>query len=113
MRNFRELRVYQSALDFAVEVYKFKEQLPKTEEFGFKDQFRRASTSISINISEGCSKNTDKHFKTYLEHALGSTYEIETILGLCKRIYNLENDEILNDNLNIQRMIVALIKSLK
>ncbi|MDA8886666.1 four helix bundle protein [Bacteroidia bacterium] len=68
MRNFRELKVYQKSLDLTEEVYRFKDGLPKTEEFGLKDQFRRSVTSISINISEGVAKATNKHFKTYLEH---------------------------------------------
>jgi len=113
MRNFRELKVYQKSLDLAEEVYRFKDQLPKTEEFGLKDQFRRSVTSISINISEGSAKATNKHFKTYLEHSLGSSYEVETLMNLSKRLYQLENKEIVLANIEIQKMLVALIRSLE
>ncbi|MBT6235296.1 MAG: four helix bundle protein [Bacteroidetes bacterium] len=85
----------------------------KTEEFGLKDQFRRSVTSISINISEGAAKSTNKHFKTYLEHSLGSSYEVETLMNLSKRLFQLENKQIVMANIEIQKMLVALIRSLK
>lgn len=112
MRNFRQLKVYQKALELAVDIYKFIELIPSKEQFALKSQFRRAVTSISLNIAEGAAKGTDKHFSNYLEHSLGSAYEIETLLILSSKLYALKSKPIYEKTITIQKMIVSLIKSI-
>lgn len=63
--NFEKLIVYQKSLTFIDRVYEVTEKFPSSERFNLVDQFRRAATSIALNIGEG-SAGTDKEFKAFL-----------------------------------------------
>lgn len=53
MNNFRNLDVWNKAVELATYVYKITENLPKTEKYGLTSQIRRSAVSISSNIAEG------------------------------------------------------------
>ncbi|NEN25303.1 four helix bundle protein [Cryomorpha ignava] len=77
---------------------------------------RRASTSISNNISEGCAYETPKAFRQYLRIALGSCFEVENLFVLIGKLYpeiTAPNPELLNLIQAEQKMIIGLMKSLK
>jgi four helix bundle protein len=53
MGDFRDLNVYKKGLDMVKEVYAVSKRFPKEEIFGLTNQFRRATTSVVLNIAEG------------------------------------------------------------
>ncbi|MGE5808171.1 MAG: four helix bundle protein [Nitrospirota bacterium] len=70
--DFEKLIVYQKALDYVDVVYTITKTFPKQEMFSLTDQFRRAATSICLNIAEG-SGGTKSEFNQYLKIARRST----------------------------------------
>lgn len=115
MNNFRELNVWQKAVDLATKIYKATENYPKEEMYGLTSQIRRCTVSISYNIAEGAGRRSKKDFCHFLDMATGSCYELETQLVISKNLdYIAENEfEILkSDFTEIQKMMYALIKSL-
>ncbi|WP_317164181.1 four helix bundle protein [Psychroflexus aurantiacus] len=64
--KFEDLKVYQKAMEFGEAVHQQTKCFPKEKQFGLTSQFRRASDSIALNITEG-SAGTDKPFNNYLE----------------------------------------------
>ena len=72
--NFENLKVYGKALDFIDLVYETTNAFPKEETYGLSSQFRRASTSIVLNIAEGAG-STNKDFNKYLRTAYNSLKE--------------------------------------
>ena len=56
MDNYKDLKVWEKAHQFTLEVYKVSATFPKTETYGLTNQLRRASSSIAANIAEGCGK---------------------------------------------------------
>ena len=72
--NFEDLQVYQKSLDFVDTVYKITSEFPKEEIYGLVSQFRRASTSIALNIAEG-SGSTNREFSRYLRISYNSLKE--------------------------------------
>jgi len=60
MGNFQKLLVWQKAKDLAVAIYKLTNQDKLANDYGLKDQMRRAAISIPSNIAEGDELNTDK-----------------------------------------------------
>lgn len=72
--NFEKLLVYQKALIFIDRVYEITESFPSIERFNLSDQFRRAATSIALNIGEG-SAGTDKEFNSFLRISTRSIKE--------------------------------------
>ena len=51
--SFKDLRVWQEAMKFAVDVYKATAQFPRHELYGLRQQLRRAAVSVPSNIAEG------------------------------------------------------------
>lgn len=82
MRNFRDLEIWKSSLEFVSKIYELTKTLPDTEKFGLASQMNRSSVSISSNIAEGC-RGTNKELTHFLNVALGSSFELETQLELC------------------------------
>lgn len=116
MRNFRELQIWQEGKSFAIDIYRITRQMPKEEVYGLTSQMRRAAVSISSNIAEGCSRNSNKEFIRFLEIAIGSSFELETQLIISCELEFLKEDEVekLIESVNsLQMRINAFIKSVK
>ncbi len=116
MRNFRELDVWKDSLSLVKEVYKLIENLPDSEKFGLKSQISRCVVSIPANIAEGCAKDSQKDFIRFLQISLGSAFELETHIVICRELsfVSIEDESVLNQKINIlQKRINALIKYFK
>lgn len=94
IKDFKDLFLWQRAMDLVVEVYDLVKKLPKEELFALSDQIRRAVISIPSNIAEGQGRNSSKEFIHLLSIAKGSKAELETQLLLCVRINYLKELEI-------------------
>jgi len=81
--NYRDLIVWQKAMDLTVEIYRIAKKLPKEELFSLSDQMRRAAVSIPSNIAEGNGRQTKGEFQHFLRIAKGSAAELETQLLIC------------------------------
>ena len=93
-KSFRELIVWQRAMDLVVEVYSLTKLLPKDEVYGLSSQMRRAAVSVPSNIAEGNSRNTTKEYVRFLNIALGSNAEVETQLEICLKLKYVEANQI-------------------
>jgi four helix bundle protein len=71
MNHFKELRVWQKAVDLAVDIYEIISQFPAEEKYGLSSQVTRSAVAISSNIAEGAGRNTEKDFYNFLGIALG------------------------------------------
>jgi four helix bundle protein len=86
MNNYKELKVWQSAIKLVIGIYKITEEFPQHEIYGLTSQLRRCAVSIPSNIAEGCGRNTNKDFNHFLTIALGSTCELETQLIIANKL---------------------------
>jgi four helix bundle protein len=114
--GYRDLRVWQLAMDLAQEVYKATERFPSRERFGLIDQLRRAAVSVPSNIAEGKGRRTRADFSMFLYHARGSLLEVETQLLLAKRLQYIPETEtaaLLKITAAIGSGLTGLINSLK
>ena len=112
--NFEKLRVYQDALDFSKQIYKVTKKFPKDELFALTSQFRRAASSVSLNIAEGSSL-TKTEFKNFLRRSRGSVYECVPILSLSEDngyISEETRKKIYRDCQKLVKSISALITDL-
>ena len=114
--NFKDLIVWQKAMDLAVKIYELSNELPKKEQFGIISQQCRAAVSIPSNIAEGHSRNSKGEFRQFLGYSNGSASELETLLILCDRLNYIDsvhaNGLIVQLN-EIQRMLNSLKRALK
>ena len=94
IKSFKDLVVWQKAMDLAAEVYRLAKKLPKEERYALADQLRRSASAIPSNIAEGFGRETGKDYANFLVIARGSVFETETHLLLCVRIHYLEAEEV-------------------
>ena len=66
MQKYYNLQIYKRGIKIVVELYQYTKEVPMTERFGLISQIQRASTSIPLNIAEGCGSNSNKDFKNFL-----------------------------------------------
>jgi len=115
IKSYKELKVWQKAIDLVIESYRVSRLLPKTEVFGLTSQIQRAAVSIAANIAEGHGR---EHLGDYLRHlsiARGSLMELETHIYIVTRLY-IPNDEVkraLDMTREVDRMLSGLTKKLK
>lgn len=115
MAGYRDLLVWQSAMQLAEDAYRLTELLPKHEIYSLTSQLRRVAVSIPSNIAEGHGRNSPKEFNHFLGIALGSLAELETQLLLAKRFEYFEEAQlasILKISDQTAKMLQGLKKSL-
>lgn len=116
MNSYKDLIVWQRAIDLCVEIYKTTDLFPKTEQYGLTSQVRRCAVSIPSNIAEGQHRKGIGEFIQFLYISYGSAAELETQLLIAHKIGILSevNYILLVDRLSeIIRMLNKLISSLK
>ena len=95
MHKFEKLEIWELSLDYIDLCYALAEQLPRQEEFNLSSQLRRAATSISLNIAEGSTGQTNDEQARFLGLALRSLIETVACLHLIhRRSYLAENMQL-------------------
>ena len=115
IRSYRDLEVWQAAVDLVVEVYRFSAAFPKCETYGLRSQLRAAAVSVPANIAEGHGRG---HLGDYLHHlsvANGSLMELETHCIIAQRLSYAAEDipSLLKRAAEVGRMLAGLIRALK
>lgn len=116
MKDFKDLAVWQKAHLMTLAIYRHTSAFPQEERYGLTSQLRRAATSISLNIAEGCGRRTDNDFAYFLQIAFGSANETEYALLLSKDLGYLseESFEMLQNSLiEVKKMLASLIAKIK
>jgi four helix bundle protein len=85
IRTFRDLLVWQKAVQLAKAVYEVTRSFPREERFGLTLQLRPAAVSVSSNIAEGHARQ-GREFPHFLSIARGSTAEVESQLFLAAEL---------------------------
>jgi four helix bundle protein len=85
IKSFKELTVWQEAMNLVEMVYQQTIILPKTEMYGLTSQIKRAAVSIPANIAEGNGRKSRKEYLQFLSIANGSIMELETHILILER----------------------------
>jgi four helix bundle protein len=81
-RSYKDLIVWQKAIEFAKLIYQLTKTFPVAEKFGIVAQMRRAGVSIPSNMAKGQARHTTGEFIQFISHAEGSVAELDTQLIL-------------------------------
>ncbi len=109
--NFRELRVWQTAMELVVAVYDLTRSFPPEERYGLVNQMRRAAVSIPSNIAEGNARESSKEYLKHLSIAQGSLAELQTQLEIALRLGFTEGavaQQCLDTSVSVARQLFAL-----
>ena len=93
MKDFRTLTVWQKARRLTLKVYEATCKFPREELYGLIGQMRKSSSSVPMNIAEGCGRGSDLEFGRFLQIAMGSASELEYQLILTRDLTYLDLKE--------------------
>ncbi len=113
--TYRDLVVWQKAMDLVVHVYKLTSVFPRDELYGLTAQLRKSAISVPSNISEGQGRKSTAEFMHHLSIALGSLCEVETQLLVAGRLEYVEGaplDTIIEQCAEVGRLLNGLYNSL-
>jgi len=116
VRSYRDLLVWQRAMDLVVESYQVSKLFPKSEIYGLTGQLQRAAVSVAANIAEGHGR---EHLGDYLHHlsiATGSIMEVETHLLIAQRlcyVTDADTKPALEMSAEVSRMLSGLTQKLQ
>ncbi|SFD68586.1 four helix bundle protein [Thermophagus xiamenensis] len=116
MKTYRELIVWQKAMDLVCLIYELTSTFPKEEVYSLTSQLRRASVSIPSNIAEGYGRNSLNDYIRHLQIAAGSLYEFQTQIEIAKRLNFLNDEAFLKAyrlSTEVEKMLASLITKLK
>ena len=116
MQNYKDLKVWEKAHAFTLQVYTASKVFPKEETYSLTNQLRRAAASVAANLAEGCGKNSNSEFAHFLNIALGSANESEYFLLLAKDLSYLSEpvyQELFLKINEIKAMLIALINKVR
>jgi four helix bundle protein len=111
VRGYRDLKVWQKAMDLAEDVYRLSRQLPREEQYRLTSQLLRAVASVPANIAEGYQRGTRKDYAHFIAIARGSLAETETFIMLAGRagfIPDAKAKTILDQADEVSRMLYSL-----
>jgi len=106
-RSFEDLRVWQLAHTWVLQVYRLTQRFPKEELFGLTSQLRRAAVSVPANIAEGFGKQGHTDKARFYNIAQGSLNECRYYLLLAKDLGLADTSELLRQQDEIARMLRA------
>ena len=115
-QHFKDLIVWQKAMDLVTQVYRLTDGFPKREVYSLTDQIRRAAVSVPSNVAEGQAHFSRAEFCHFLRHASGSLAELETQLLIAERLEYTGHDQIqavLMQVVEVGKLLNCLINSLK
>ena len=114
--SFKDLRVWQEAMRFTVEVYRATDTFPKHELYGLSQQLRRAVVSVPSNIAEGKGHRSDREFAHFLLHARGSLLEVQTQVMIAEALEYISGEDgsrLIASSDAIARGLNSLINSIR
>jgi four helix bundle protein len=86
LRSFRELEVWQLAMELTAKVYRLTMSLPHPHRYELGRQMRAAAVSVPSNIAEGYTQRSRKVYVRHLNIAAGSIAELDTQLGIAESL---------------------------
>jgi four helix bundle protein len=115
-QSYRDLVVWQRAMQLTVAVYQLTRDFPKEELYGLTSQIRLAAVSIPSNISEGQGRANSGEFRQFLAIARGSNCEVQTQLELARTL-NFGKPELIDEadalSEEVRKMLFGMLDSLK
>lgn len=116
VKQFEDLHVWQDARQLVSAVYSVSKARAFNQDFGLRDQIRRAAVSVMSNIAEGFERGTRKEFVQFLNIAKGSNGEVRSQLCVAldqKYIAEPEFNSLRESSVALSKKLAAFIRYLE
>jgi four helix bundle protein len=114
--SFRDLIVWQRAMQLTVSIYRLTQGFPREEMYGLTSQIRRSAVSVPSNIAEGHGRLNTGEYRQFLGIARGSNFELQTQLEIARAL-EFGNPKLLDEaeglSHEVGKMIYAILESIK
>ena len=110
MKSFKELEIWQKAIDLTIEIYRITNQFPKKENFILCSQINRSVVSVPSNIAEGWGRGSTKDYIRFLSIARASLMELETQLIISLKLDYFSETEYKNIETKMNSILMMLNK---
>ncbi len=111
INSYKDLRVYQNAMDAAMEIFEITKGFPPEEKYSMVDQARRASRSVCTNIAEGWRKRRYRAaFIAKLSDSEGEACETEVWIDFARRCGYLAGDSADELDAKYEQIMGQLVK---
>ena len=111
--KFEKLEVWQLALEYIDQVYQIAEWLPRSEEYNLKSQITRAATSVTLNIAEGSTSQSDPEQARFLSMAIRSALETVACQHIIQRRSLLQDAALLDQAYRSAETLVAKLHAMR
>jgi len=116
INTYRDLKVWQRAMDLVETVYRLTSKFPKSEVYGLSSQLQRAAVSIPANLAEGHDRDSTREYLHHIAYSVGSLAELETLVIISSRLGHISAEEIGPLSIDCQvigRLLRGLQRSLR
>lgn len=116
IQSYRDLIIWQKAIDLVLESYRLTRRLPTSERFGLIPQIQRASVSIPANIAEGHGRHHRDDYRQFLSIARGSLKELETHFVIIEKLAYVPATDLRRARVfcdEVSRMLSSLHRKLR
>ncbi len=115
IRSYKDLLIWQKAVDLVTDVYRNIKKFPSDERFVLGEQIRRSAISVPSNIAEGQARKHTAEFRQFLYISLGSLAELDTQVIISEKLGYL-NEEVVSlfgkKITELRKMIFGVIRKL-
>lgn len=114
-KSYRDLIVWQRAIETCLSVYKITRQFPREELYGLANQMRRSGVSVPSNIAEGYGRLSREQYRHFLGVAQASNFELQTQLLIARELGFGEPEQIgaaASTSEEVGKMLTAILKKL-
>ena len=114
--TYKDLLVWQRAMELVKEIYLLTEKFPKDELYGLASQMQRAAVAIPSNIAEGYLRGHRKEYIQFLSISLASAAELETQILICKSLNKFNSLDFSKSEsllIEVMKMLFVMIRRMK
>ncbi|MGD0859184.1 MAG: four helix bundle protein [Terracidiphilus sp.] len=116
VQSFRDLLVWQRAIQLSVAIYRLTKDFPHEELYGLSSQIRRAAVSVPSNIAEGHGRLSTGEYRQFLGVARGSNFELQTQIEIARALGFGDSkllDEAESLSFEVGKMISGILNKIK
>jgi four helix bundle protein len=111
--KFEQLEVWNISLEYLDLIYSLAEKLPKSEEYNLRSQIVRAATSISLNIAEGSTGQSDAEQARFLGIAIRSLIETVACQHIIQRRGYVQNESTLTEISEVSQTLAKKLQAFR
>src|ERR1700748_2133073 len=106
--KFEKLLIWQKAVDLSAEVHELTRDFPKDELFVLTSQIKRAADSVSLNIAEGSTGQSNPEFHKFLGYSLRSCIEVVGCIYLAQNRSLISEEDFKNIYTKCDEILVMI-----